>query len=843
MKVHIKFLDHGKGSPAKASAYLLDKLDHQGNVRAGIEVLKGDATTFNAICDSSPHLWKYTSGVIAWSKDDAPTDEQIKEVLDDFEKHAFSGLDPSQYHLFAVLHTDDDGSKHIHVLAPRLDIQSGKSLNIAPPGHEKHFDSLRDFFNTKYQWSRPDDLLLMQTTQEPNYVAKLNAQAKKILSSQELETLPKKQFCKAIDNYVQTLLKTQTVENRADIVACITQLDGIDSIKPSKEFLTVTLNNGKKHRLKGDFYHEKFEIGSYSEHLRAAAESRPSANKLAAALTDAEQLRATYRAKREAYNQQHHAFTQSTADDNSPRIAPKLDFDRDRESITPSNKNANSELCRANRSTPSKTSRYRYCGNIKSEIEHRFVFNLNSGSTEPHQQPVAEPFNRQAESTKEHSNPSTASDSEPKRSDRERNTNADHGKIERTEIQIHSLGDDRFWTADSFNRFISGLSNQYKSEDHRSAARSHSTEHTTNFKSNQNLESITEISNADRNRPIFDRAKHLIDSTKQLVSRAKRLIDSTGQFIKEHFDHLQRSRARLKRQNQSPEYRERSAASLDFSTENRAFKDRAEQLFGTITANISRTLEDPIANAINESIKSTGFKQRCQRIGEDRIKISSNNHSHTTNRHRESTLENLAIESTEQLLRRFGDAKQADQYAWGNCRKINSVNQQLERLETKVAEIRLKPKPATDFSYLRSDGYYPDYVAYHKEICEKQQQAYNSKNPIQLIDYIQKKSKNIEAYMSRASTNLSQWDYEKFEKIIKNDQRMLKYFQYEKILEPQNDHLKQQRESYQSCLKSFETIKSDIYEIKNPSPRQNTSQQTYEPEYKPKPKNDFDLDI
>jgi hypothetical protein len=58
--------------------------------------------------------------------------EQIQEVLNDFEKHAFSGLDPSQYHLFAVLHTDDDGSKHIHVLAPRLDIQSGKSLNIAP---------------------------------------------------------------------------------------------------------------------------------------------------------------------------------------------------------------------------------------------------------------------------------------------------------------------------------------------------------------------------------------------------------------------------------------------------------------------------------------------------------------------------------------------------------------------------------------------------------------------------------------------------------------------------------------------------------------------------------------
>jgi len=271
--VHIKFLEHGKGSAAKASAYLLDQYDHNGDLRAGVQVLRGDASTFNAICDSSPHLWKYTSGIIAWSKDDDPTDAQIKEVLNDFESHAFAGLDPSQYHLFAVLHTDQDGSKHIHVLTPRLDIQSGKSLNIAPPGHEKHFDSLRDYFNTKYEWSRPDDFLLMRTTQEPNHIVKLNKQAKKILLNQNIETLTKNQFCKAFDNYVRTLLSTQTVKNRTDLIDCISELSGIDSIKPSKNFLAITLDNGKTHRLKGDFYHEQFEIESYTEHVRAAAET------------------------------------------------------------------------------------------------------------------------------------------------------------------------------------------------------------------------------------------------------------------------------------------------------------------------------------------------------------------------------------------------------------------------------------------------------------------------------------------------------------------------------------------------------------------------------------------
>ena len=34
--MHIKFLEHGKGSAAKASAYLLDQYDHNGDLRAGV---------------------------------------------------------------------------------------------------------------------------------------------------------------------------------------------------------------------------------------------------------------------------------------------------------------------------------------------------------------------------------------------------------------------------------------------------------------------------------------------------------------------------------------------------------------------------------------------------------------------------------------------------------------------------------------------------------------------------------------------------------------------------------------------------------------------------------------
>ena len=849
--MHIKFLEHGKGSAAKASAYVLDKLDHMGNIRAGVEVLKGDATTFNAICDSSPHLWKYTSGVIAWSKEDAPTDEQIKEVLDDFESHAFAGLDPAQYHLFAVLHTDQDGSKHIHVLTPRLDIQSGKSLNIAPPGHEKHFDSLRDYFNTKYQWSRPDDLLLMQTTQEPNHIAKLNAQAKKILSSQELENLPKKQFCQAMDNYVRTLLKTQTAANRADIVACINELDGINSVKPSKNFLAITLDNGKTHRLKGDFYHEQFEIESYTEHVRAAAESKPTANELAAALTDADQLRATYRAKREAYHQQHHAFTPSSADVNSARIASKLDFERDRESITPIHKNTHNELYGANTSITSTAIEYRYINHQNRHNQHRFVFNINPGVTGRNQQPVGKHHDRSREPAAEYPKPSPTSTSKPKRTNPERNTNPDHGKIEQSEINLPILRSLDIHDIDDFNHFISGLSSEFKSKNNQSSTRSHSTELKNDYQPNQLLEQHTEVKHADRNRPFFERAKRLIESTKrlidstnQLVNRAKQRIESTSQFIKKHLEQIQRSRAELTKQNQQLECRDRNPTSLDFSAEIGAFKARTGQLFGAITASISKQCADAITDAINESIKSTGFKQHCQRFSEGRIKPDSIEYQHTADRSQERTLENLATESTRKLLQRSADAEQANRYARKYGRRINQINQKLEQLETSIAEIRLKPEPATDFHFssLRNDNYYPDYIAYHKDLCDKQQQAFQNQNVLLLIDYTQQKADNLETYMNRASSNLNRLDYEKIEQIIKNDQRMLKYLQCEKILERKDARFEQHRATYQTCLKHFENIKSDIEQIKNLSLQHNVTQSD-ELEYKTKPQNDLDFNF
>jgi hypothetical protein len=99
----------------------------------------------------------------------------------------------------------------------------------------------------------------------------------------------------------------------------------------------------------------------------------------------------------------------------------------------------------------------------------------------------------------------------------------------------------------------------------------------------------------------------------------------------------------------------------------------------------------------------------------------------------------------------------------------------------------------------------------------------------------------LKQYTSRASNSLSSYDYEKIEKIIKNDEIMLKYLNCEIILEPQNDRFKSQRQAYQNCLDSFEGIKSLIAEKKAPIAEKHFSQPSPEPENKPQQSRDFDF--
>lgn len=150
--MHIKFLRHGTGDPDCAVDYLLASHDHKGAPRPEVRVLRGDPYQVAAVVNNLPFVHRYTSCIIAWAPEDDPTPDEVNAVLDDFEAVAFSGLSPDRYSYTAISH-----GGHVHAFIAKVDLLSGKRLNVAPPQWKGAFKPLRDYWNWRMGWARPDD--------------------------------------------------------------------------------------------------------------------------------------------------------------------------------------------------------------------------------------------------------------------------------------------------------------------------------------------------------------------------------------------------------------------------------------------------------------------------------------------------------------------------------------------------------------------------------------------------------------------------------------------------------------------------------------------------------------
>lgn len=308
-----KFLQHGKGDPALASSYVLDDVDHLNVARADVQVLRGDPQTFTALANSITNVWRYTSGVFAFSLDDNPSDDDINEYLDAFEAHAFAGLKPNQYHFTAVLHEEPNGSKHIHFLVPRVELTTGKALNIAPPGHESYFDPLRDYFNYKKGWSRPDDPKLKRDTQTPDHdhfqqVSALKAGLSVCKTAKDIREV--------IGVYIEQRIQFGEIKNRHDVINALNDAEIGEITRISDNFISVKpLGSEKAIRLKGAFYESEFSVESYIEN-RTRKENDARASNTSRFISEqdkeyAEELRARVTElakKRAAYNEQRYGL-------------------------------------------------------------------------------------------------------------------------------------------------------------------------------------------------------------------------------------------------------------------------------------------------------------------------------------------------------------------------------------------------------------------------------------------------------------------------------------------------------------------------------------------------------
>lgn len=246
--MHIKFLGRGQGKGSAAINYVLGAYDHTGKERIYAPVvLRGNPSQTGLLADSLEFQHKYRSAVIAWHPEDKPSDEQIQEVLDAFERLAFAGLEPDQYDFTAVLHRETD-SEHIHVIIPRVELSSGKSYNPSPPGWRNYYDALRDYFNSKYGWVSPDISL------NPDIARITQPETDALCKGDRLVSK------KLIEDYLLKQIELGVVSNREQIIIAL-QGFGFEIPRVGKDYVTIfDRESNQKIRLKGIIYHESWTV-------------------------------------------------------------------------------------------------------------------------------------------------------------------------------------------------------------------------------------------------------------------------------------------------------------------------------------------------------------------------------------------------------------------------------------------------------------------------------------------------------------------------------------------------------------------------------------------------------
>ena len=258
----VKFFKGGTGKGSSPVEYLTKEVDSKGVTREPLpEIIKGNPQQTIQLIDSLSFKYKFHSGVISFAPEDNPTEQQQQELIKSFEKTAFPGLEVDQYDILWVRHSHtSNGRIELHFVTPRVELTTGKSISIAPPGWQNYYCHWRDKWNYQYQWSDPTDPNRARIYQ-PGYQALRDAQDKRLELAGLPTTKKREDYRKIITNYITQQIELGNIQDRDDIINHLDNAD-IKITRRGKDYITVTNDQiGQKIRLKGGIYNASWRLG------------------------------------------------------------------------------------------------------------------------------------------------------------------------------------------------------------------------------------------------------------------------------------------------------------------------------------------------------------------------------------------------------------------------------------------------------------------------------------------------------------------------------------------------------------------------------------------------------
>lgn len=270
-------MSRGKGVGSGPIEYLLGR----NYDREGAKLLYGNPVMTEHLINSSPFENKYKSGVLSFTEQaDSLSDAQKRDIMQRFEDTIFAGLEPDQYDILWVEHSDKDGRLELNFVIPCLELRSGNSLQPFYAGADLvRVNAFKNIINYEYQLTNPDDpkrkrLINPYVNNAPRPVRPIKHERESTRQSTENRAKnddiiknPKTshQLKEAIDQQINLYFQDLCILNRRHVLECLTEW-GLTIKRTTKKSISVLHPNFNQNiRLKGRIYEADFNERYYSK--------------------------------------------------------------------------------------------------------------------------------------------------------------------------------------------------------------------------------------------------------------------------------------------------------------------------------------------------------------------------------------------------------------------------------------------------------------------------------------------------------------------------------------------------------------------------------------------------
>jgi len=242
----IKFFAHPKsgGSPRGSMDYLLKKKEDE------FQVLQGNPRLSVDVAEGLDFKNQYTVGCLSFEEANIP-DAHKHEIMQKFEESFFAGLEPEQYNICWIEHTDK-GRLELNFFVPNVELESGKRLSVYYDKSDRPLaDNFKQVINQKYGLSDPDAPQKRQMTVLSKNIPK-----------------DKKMAQKAINGILEGELEKGRIQTRQDVLNCLTEA-GFEIARVTPKNISIK-TDGQNLRLKGAIYEQSFELNRAIEEIQRA---------------------------------------------------------------------------------------------------------------------------------------------------------------------------------------------------------------------------------------------------------------------------------------------------------------------------------------------------------------------------------------------------------------------------------------------------------------------------------------------------------------------------------------------------------------------------------------------